>query len=661
MSAFPNLPESIPRDHVLPVDAKLPIAVMQEVFDLKNGSQHVEHAPPAKADLSADPQVNGVHTNGVQTYGEHKTTAATWQLHDTPIENQRPIRVIVIGAGYSGVYCGIRIPERIRNCELVIYEKNDGIGGTWYENQYPGAACDIPSHSYQFSFNPKPDWSALYAPSWEIRDYIEGTAKKYGADRFMKMNHEVKDCEWSQEEGKWHVKVQQPNGEILSDTADILISARGLLNNPQWPDIEGLRSFEGETMHSSKWNKSYDFTNKRVGVIGAGSSAIQIIPKLQSIPGCQLNCFIRSRTWISPPLGQAVADRMGMGDKHEFTPEFLKNIKNDPRAWHDFRMMVEADSNNIHSITLKGTEMQKGAQKAFEEGMKNRLARKPEYYDYLKPNFSPGCRRLTPGPGFLEALVEDNVSFIRDKISRITPKGIETQDGKLHQVDALVCATGFYASAAPPFRTAGLNGYELKKHWHTRATNYLSLATDQFPNHFFMLGPNGAIGEGSLTMMIESTGDYLVKAIRKIQKDNIKSMVIKPQRVRDFTNYCDEYFKMTVYMDDCQSWYRKDGQGRPSDRVTGLWPGSTLHCIEALRSPRWEDYEYEYIPESNGAESNAMAWLGNGWGVNQMRPEVREQELAFYLLPMFQERDLGVPVQGKPEENEQYVLRPWSY
>jgi len=137
MSAFPNLPEGIPRDHVLPVDDKLPNAAIQEVFNLKIGSQHVERAPSAVADLPADPQINGVHTKGKQTNGEHKATAATWQLHDTPIENQRPIRVIVIGAGYSGVYCGIRIPERIRNCELVIYEKNDGIGGTWYAHLPP--------------------------------------------------------------------------------------------------------------------------------------------------------------------------------------------------------------------------------------------------------------------------------------------------------------------------------------------------------------------------------------------------------------------------------------------------------------------------------------------------------------------------------------------
>ena len=244
---------------------------------------------------------------------------------------------------------------------------------------------------------------------------------------------------------------------------------------------------------------------------------------------------------------------MGMGDKLDFKDEQIGKFKSDPEAWYDFRMKVEADSNSVHALTLRGTEMQIGAQKAFEDGMRQRLQKKPEYFDWLKPNFVPGCRRLTPGPGFLEALVEDNVDFVKGEISRVEPQGVVTADEKLHKIDVLVCATGFRASAAPPFEVTGLNGHTMRQHWHDRATNYLSLATDQFPNLFFMLGPNGAIAEGSLLIMIERTGDYILKAIRKIQKDNIKSMVVKPARVRDFGNYCDNYFKGTVFIDNCKT------------------------------------------------------------------------------------------------------------
>ncbi|KAF2766116.1 FAD/NAD(P)-binding domain-containing protein [Teratosphaeria nubilosa] len=589
--------------------------------------------------------------------GAKEAAATEWQIRDVPVDHQRPIKVIVIGAGYSGVYLGIRIPEKLRNCELTIYEKNAGVGGTWYENRYPGAACDVPSHSYQFSFNPKHDWSSLYAPSWEIREYIETTAKKYGADRFVKLEHEVVDCEWRDEEGKWRVKVRGPDGKVFEDVSDVLVSARGNLNTKQWPSIDGLWGFKGEVMHSSSWNEDYDFTNKRIGIIGSGSSAIQIIPQLQKVPGAQLNCFIRSRTWISPPLAQNVQDKMDMGDNFIFDPAQIKRFERDPEAWLNFRLLVEADGNNIHAVTLKGTETQKAAKQHFEDGMKARLEKKPEYFDWLKPTFSPGCRRLTPGPGFLEALVEDNVTFTRERIARIEPHGILTTDYQLHALDVLVCATGFHASAAPPFRVAGLDGTTLQAQWSHRATNYLSLATSNIPNYFLMLGPNGAIGEGSLTMMIQATGDYIVKAVRKIQKDGIKRMVVKHARVEDFLRYCDAYFRGTVFMDDCQSWYRKDGQCRTGDVVTGLWPGSCLHCIEALRSPRWEDYENVYLPEESGGEANAMGWLGNGWVQNQLVPEAREVDLAYYIMPEFQE----YPQHPRPEENERYRIQPWSY
>jgi cation diffusion facilitator CzcD-associated flavoprotein CzcO len=213
-------------------------------------------------------------------------------------ENFRPLRVIVIGAGYSGIYCGIRIPEKLRNVELVIYEKNEGVGGTWYENRYvfpasiqlnvitiilsapywpdyPGilavlaiylvrcahAIVDLqaditPAHSYQFSFEPNHSWSALYAPAREIQAYLERTAKKYSADRFIKLAHQITECRWDDKTAKWHVQVKNlKTGEVLHDKADVLISARGNLNNPAWPEIEGLQTFKGEVMHSAKWNE----------------------------------------------------------------------------------------------------------------------------------------------------------------------------------------------------------------------------------------------------------------------------------------------------------------------------------------------------------------------------------------------------------------------
>lgn len=176
---------------------------------------------------------------------------------DHPVDHSRPIRVIVIGAGYSGIYLAIRLPERLRNLTLTVYEKNAGLGGTWYENRYPGCACDIPAHSYQYSFNPNSQWSSLYAPAREIQAYLEATARKYGADRFVRLRHQVEECIYDESSAEWTVKVRKlETGEVVSDVADVLITARGALNEPSWPEgIEGWGGFEGKVMHSAVWDE----------------------------------------------------------------------------------------------------------------------------------------------------------------------------------------------------------------------------------------------------------------------------------------------------------------------------------------------------------------------------------------------------------------------
>ncbi|KAI4626824.1 hypothetical protein J4E83_003977 [Alternaria metachromatica] len=579
-----------------------------------------------------------------------------FKLNDAPVENLRRLRVVVIGAGYSGIYCGIRIPERLRNVDLVIYEKNGGVGGTWYEN----SKLELTTHSYQYTFQPNPNWSSLYAPSAEIQSYLQDVAHKYSADRFIKLRHEIQACHWDGKTAKWNITVKNlDTGDVLQDKADVLVSGRGGLNTPSWPEIKGFETFKGEVMHSAVWNQAYDFNNKRVGVIGSGSSSIQIVPSLQRLPGTHISTFVRSKTWISPPFGQQLWDKYGFNGS-TIPPELRDRFANDPEYYHKFRLSVEEDGNSIHAVTMKGTELQKGAKDMFHQHMKERLKSKPEIFEALLPSFSPGCRRLTPGPGYLEALTQPNVDFVTSPITHISESAIHTADGKTHEIDVLVCATGFKASAPPPFPLTGSNGLPLAKRWEDRAVNYLSHSVSGFPNLFTMLGPNAAIGSGSLTCMIETLGDYIIKAIRKIQKENIAAMVVKEAREKDFIEYVDAYFQGTVFADECRSWYKNKGTGE----VVGLWPGSTLHCVETMRSPRWEDFDYIYLDElegqSDGTElhgvgktSNRLAWLGNGWTSAQ----TEGKHLAWYLYPEFMEK----PVSPLPEEKETYAIRPFSY
>ncbi|KAI1658880.1 FAD/NAD(P)-binding domain-containing protein [Daldinia decipiens] len=580
-----------------------------------------------------------------------------FEIKEAPIDGHRPMKVRVIGAGYSGIYMGIRIPQRLRNIDFQIYERNESVGGTWWANKYPGCACDIPAHSYQYSFNPNPDWSAFYAPQKEICSYLQGTAEKYGVLRYVKLSHSVESCRWDDNRKKWTLMIKRTDtNETFEDEADVLVSARGSLSDPAWPNIPGLKSFKGETMHSALWKEGYDFKNKRIGVIGNGSSAIQIVPKLQKIEGTKLSCFVRSKTWITNPFGDSVMEKLGLDPtKFEFTSEQRQEFAKDPEKFLNFRRIIEVDGNISHPISLRESEMQREAIGLLGEAMRQRLSKKPEIAEFLIPAFGIGCRRNTPGPGYLEALVEDNVDFITDPIETITEGGITLKSGRLVPLDVLVCATGFNTSSAPPFPVYGRTGQSLQSRFTPYPTAYLALTVDSFPNFFMMLGPNAAIGAGSLTVMLENQGDYIIKSIRKLQKEDYASMTIKPERMRDWDEYCDEYFKRTVYTDACHSWYKS--QGGLGERIVGLWPGSALHALEALRAPRWEDYDWESI---DGKGSNKLRWLGNGWSITHSKGEGDNEwggNPAWYIEPNF----LDIPIPGNPEDDKDLKMRPFSH
>ncbi|KAH6723072.1 hypothetical protein BKA61DRAFT_533841 [Leptodontidium sp. MPI-SDFR-AT-0119] len=574
------------------------------------------------------------------------SNASPLTLKDAPVENLRPLKVRVIGAGYSGIYLGIRIPQRLRNIDLKIYEKNEGIGGTWWENRYPGCACDIPSHSYQYSFEPNPTWSTFYAPAEEICNYLTSAAEKYNVLRFVKLRHRVTRCAWDDSAKKWKLEIENvKTGETLGDDCDVLVNARGGLNNISWPQIPGLESFQGEVMHSAAWNQIYDFKHKTVGIIGGGSSSIQIVPNLQKLEGIKLNCFVRSKAWISNPFGDNAMKALGLDPKTiEFSPEQIQAFQTDPESHLKFRQTIEREGNTVHALSLAKSDVQKHAVEAFTAMMRQRLDKKPEIADFLIPSFAVGCRRLTPGPGYLEALVEDNVNFINGKIAEIIPRGIKMEDGGEVELDVLVCATGFQTTTVP-FPIIRRNEISLAARFTPYAESYLSMCIDGFPNYFMMLGPNSAIGTGSQTMILETEGDYIIKCIRKLQKEDYLSITPKLARVRDFQDYVGEYFKHTVYMDQCQSWYRSES--RQGVRITGLWPGSTLHALETMRAPRWEDFELE------SREENKLRWLGNGWSVTQ----IDMGDPAWYLDPTI----VDVPKEGEPEKSDVNRLRPFSY
>ncbi|EXK33823.1 hypothetical protein FOMG_11052 [Fusarium oxysporum f. sp. melonis 26406] len=583
------------------------------------------------------------HTAMQNGSGENPTK---FTLKDTPVENQRPMRVVIIGAGFSGIYSTIRMTQRLRNIDLTVYEMNEETSGVWWLNRYPGLACDIPSYCYQFSFAPNPYWSSLYAPGAEIRAYMQDIAERYGANRFIKTCHQVTSATWDSENKVWRLTVKNnKTGETFQDTANILVSAKGGLNQIAWPQIKGLKQFAGKLMHSGAWDESYDLKNKRVGVIGNGSSAIQIVPAIQPLEGIKVSCFARSPTWIIPSFGDAAMQKLGMDPSEtKFSRRHQEMLARQPELYYKMRKTLEDEAAKVYPLTLMGTDVQNGAKEFFKKQMEEQLKDRKDLLQII-PKFAPGCRRLTPGPGYLKALQQENVTFISQKIEEVTERGIKLASGEEVDLDVLVCATGYDVEAPPTFRIIGRNGTTLAEKWKPHFESYISLAVDEFPNFFLIAGPNCGLGSGSLLSVFEAQGDYIVKAIRKLQKEDYATIEVKPERVADFSQYIDEYFKGTVYTDECSSWYRA---GRLGSRVVALWPGSSAQCLEVLRAPRWEDYEFE----SADPTGNLLRWMGNGWS-----QVLTEGDPSWFL-----DRDVvDAPDEGKPEDSEFYRRRPFSH
>ncbi|KAK1226783.1 hypothetical protein PQX77_010220 [Marasmius sp. AFHP31] len=589
------------------------------------------------------------------------TAVPTFPLGNFCIDEPRPMKVVVIGAGYSGIVAGIRLLQRVRNLELVIYEANAGVGGTWFTNKYPGLACDIPSHCYQLTFAENPNWSSFYSPGPEILAYIESVVEKFKLMPYIRLRHKLTSARWNDDEGKWQLIIQRPteNGEFkdFEDKADVLFTALGGLSRWKWPDIEGLHDFRGKVIHSANWETGEgsgdphlgwedsvkSWGDKRVGVIGVGSSAIQIVPALQPKVKHVVN-YVRGKTWVAATFVKGHMDKLSGDptiDNYKYT-EADKEKFRDPEYYRAYRRELENELNAAHPATLRGNPLQHEAREQFKKVMIQRLAPRPwiaESPILVVPNFSVACRRLTPGPGYLESLCEDNVEFVREEIKRVTPTGIENVDGTHRELDVIVCATGYDTSYTYDFPFIGKNGVNLKDKWTPHPRTYLSIAVDGFPNWFQANGPNSALGAGALLVCFEREVDYAVEAILKLQRERLKSIEVKKEAVDEFDAYLESFFPTSVFGEKCRAWYK---MGKEEGRVVAMWPGSTLHFLRSLEHPRWEDYNYKSLDDR---PANRFYWLGEG----QAEADKAKKDRAWYLDP----ENLDIPPgESKPVGSE---------
>ncbi|KAK2596341.1 hypothetical protein N8I77_013237 [Diaporthe amygdali] len=531
------------------------------------------------------------------------TAKPEYQVLEKPSRGGRKLRIICLGAGASALNLAHEVDKSSLDLELVCYEKNPSIGGTWYENKYPGCGCDIPSVNYQFSWAPSSEWTSFYSGAPEILQYFKDVAEKYDLNKYIRLSHKVVGAYWNEEDQMWHVKIQKgddPNA-FIEDKANIFVNASGVLNKWKWPAIKGRETFKGSMVHSANWDDSVELKGKRVAVIGSGSSAVQIVPNIQPIVG-NLKCFIRSASWVTGGFGQRFAGKGGVNFEYNETQRAI--LRTDPVKYLAYRKKIESELNSRFRFILNGSKEQQDAREFAEKDMRTKLASKPEIADLIVPkDFAVGCRRPTPGNGYLEALCKDNVTVVSSSIEEITPKGIRSADGVEHEFDVIVCATGFDVSWRPHYPTIGRHGISLSDYWKDVPNTYLSITVANFPNYIIFNGPFGPYGHGSFLPITETVSRYVMQMLKKMSEEEISSFSPKEEAVADFAEHRRKFLPRTAWTSPCRSWFKQGTvDGEPM-----MWPGSRIHFFRTVERPRWEDYELKYTTP------NRFGYFGNGF------------------------------------------------
>ncbi|KAF4770228.1 hypothetical protein N7455_006142 [Penicillium solitum] len=539
-----------------------------------------------------------------------------FELEEHPVDVVRPIKVGIIGAGLAGITAGVLLPAKLPGLDLRIYDKNADVGGTWFENTYPGVRCDIPAHVYQSSISPNTQWTEEFAQGEEIKQYWQGVARKHNVYQYLRAGQRVQKAEWQPEKGKWNVTVEHVDGsKIYEEELDVVINAIGHFNAWKLPDYEGINNYKGELFHSSNWDPSIDLKGKRIALIGNGASGLQVLPSIQPFAS-HVDHYARNPTWIADSFssGNVGVRRL---EANLFSETQLESWK-DPEAYLEYRRNVEKGYFQRFGAIFKDTPENEELREKWTALMLQRIAGKPELADKVIPDFPPACRRPTPGPGYLEALSKENVNYIQTRIKRFTEKGIVTEDGVEREVDITICATGANVDHAPPFSIIA-DGVDLKKAWKQDGKfgfpySYLGFATPGFPNLLWIGGPYASGHSGTVPNSVENQVTYIAKVLRKIRTQGIKSIVPSKQAADDFVEYCDQFYPRTVWSANCSSWYNG---GKPGSRIHGLFPGSASHSNYIRRDPRWEDWEYTYVNQSG----NRFAYFGNGWTTKELTPD----------------------------------------
>jgi cation diffusion facilitator CzcD-associated flavoprotein CzcO len=495
------------------------------------------------------------------------------------------VHVLIVGAGFAGLGAAIRLAKDGRRDFLVI-DRGQEVGGTWRDNTYPGAACDVPSHLYSYSFELNPHWTRSFSPQSEIQEYLRRTATKYGVHDHLMLGTDLLGADWDDAAALWRVHTSR--GEL---TADVLVPAVGSLCEPALPDIKGIDSFRGEVFHSARWNHDTDLAGKRVAVIGTGASAIQIVPAIAD-QVAHLDVYQRTAPWVMPRHDRAYSKLESLAYQH--VPG-LQRLAREAIYWG-------------REIYVLGFAIEPkillAAQRIAERNIA-KAVKDPELRRKVTPNWQIGCKRILISNDWYPTLVRDHVELVTEGIAEVRENAVVTADGTVRDVDAIVVATGFHVTDSPAYELIrGKDGRSLADVWQEIGQQaYKGATVAGFPNMIFLIGPNMGLGHSSMVYMAESAINYLSSALRVMDRGHLATFEVRADAQRRYNAAIQKKMKQTIWTrGGCSSWYL-DAHGRN----TTLWPSFTFVFRQITR--RFDASAYDTTTARDRAQRGELTGI----------------------------------------------------
>ncbi|GGT58180.1 Baeyer-Villiger monooxygenase [Streptomyces kurssanovii] len=486
----------------------------------------------------------------------------------------RHLRVAVIGSGFSGLGMAVRLLQKGID-DFLVFERAHEVGGTWRDNSYPGAACDVMSHLYSFSFAQNPGWKSTFGKQAELYEYLRDVADRFGVRPYIRFGHELLGARWDETARRWHVSTSQ--GDY---TAQVLVSGTGYLSEPAVPAIAGLQDFEGTVFHSSRWDHGHDLAGRNVAVIGTGASAIQFVPKIQPEVG-RLDLYQRTPAWIGPKNDKPTS---------ALQSKLLHNVPGYQRFRRNFNMW----GREVLAFVMKRPKVAGKMQKMASDHLAKSVADE-ELRAKLTPDYVMACKRLLFSNTWYPAIQQPNVDLVTDGIDHVRAKSIVSSDGTEREVDTIILGTGFKATDRPVAgRITGREGRLLRDVWREGGmAAHRGTTVAGFPNLFLLLGPNTTLGHSSQVVMIEAQIGYVIDALGQMDKRGLASVEVRAEAQQQWNERLQGRLEGTVWnAGNCKSWYLDEHGRNPS-----IWPTYTWRFRRATR--RFDLGEYQLATTVN--------------------------------------------------------------